>query len=337
MRSWSVERMWRLCIFGAARSSMYALLCLLIVAGGLVSSAAAQNGSLETMREDVRGADVGGSGGSSDSILAKVGGSILSTIFSDDSRDDCSYNNSHSSSGDSTFDGNGNLGLVFGAALIGGAAVTSPIWLPINIVEDGRGLQSYFPRFPYDHTPGYIIYDYSPEMDNATQAGRRPRRWAGRMRFDYCDDFDDLQRVGYHLLLATSSRFGIETEMNYLQEQFSDAPHDRIWLGDCNAIYRFAQNERMQWRVGLGFNWLDDDVRTDFGFNFTYGMDYFPRRPWVISSTIDWGNIGSAELFRFRVTGGVIIHGIEGFVGYEYFDLDRSQFGGLIAGLRVWF
>jgi hypothetical protein len=48
-------------------------------------------------------------------------------------------------------------------------------------------------------------------------------------------------------------------------------------------------------RTGLGFNWLDDPIDTNFGFNFTYGADLFPRRPWVLSATIDWGTLGEAE------------------------------------------
>ena len=63
-------------------------------------------------------------------------------------------------------------------------------------------------------------------------------------------------------------------------------------------MFRFAQSPRSQWRAGIGFNWLDDPIDTNFGFNFTYGFDLFPRRPWVLSTELDWGTLGEAELLR---------------------------------------
>jgi hypothetical protein len=108
-------------------------------------------------------------------------------------------------------------------------------------------------------------------------------------------------------------------------------------MGDCNVVFRFAQGEHAQFRTGVGFNWLDDPIETNFGFNFTYGADLFPRRPWVLSGTIDWGTLGEAELFRFRTTAGVVFHGVEVYTGYEYLDIDTTQMSGLIGGVRIWF
>lgn len=125
--------------------------------------------------------------------------------------------------------------------------------------------------------------------------------------------------------------------MSYLQENLPGGGHNQLWLGDCNVVFRFAQSEHMQWRTGLGFNWLDDPRQTDFGFNFTYGVDWFPRKPWVFSADVDWGNLGRAEQFRFRTTAGVLLWGIESYVGYEYYDLDSTQDNRLIGGVRIWF
>ena len=70
---------------------------------------------------------------------------------------------------------------------------------------------------------------------------------------------------------------------------------------------------------------------------FTYGADLFVRRPWVVSATIDWGTLGEAELFRFRTTGGVVVHGVEVYTGYEYLDIDSTQMNGVMGGVRIWF
>ena len=127
-----------------------------------------------------------------------------------------------------------------------------------------------------------------------------PRNWSGRIRFEYADAFDEISRVGGHMLLSTSARFGLDMQMSSYQEDLLGTARNELWLGDFNVIYRFAQSERAQFRTGLGLNWLDDPIDTDIGFNFTYGADVFPRKPWILSATIDWGTIGSAELYSTR-------------------------------------
>jgi hypothetical protein len=205
----------------------------------------------------------------------------------------------------------------------------------------------YFPRFPYDRVRGYMMsspcecleQDPACEVDPLRSEGwpTRPRTWAARLHVEYADEFNDVERVGGHLLLETRSRFGLDTETSYLEEKLPGGAQDELWLGDCNVVFRFAQGERAQFRTGLGFNYLDDPLDTNFGFNFTYGADFFPRKPWVVSATIDWGTLGEAELFRARTTGGVVVYGVEVYTGYEYLDIDATQMNGVLGGVRIWF
>ena len=218
--------------------------------------------------------------------------------------------------------------LVFAGGYLVVATATAPAWVPHTMLGDDLAVEGYFPRFPYDHAPGYMMIEDWPTT---------PRRWSARLSTDYAENFDDMSRIRGHLLLSTTSRFGLDMEMSCLEERLPGNRHDHLWVGDANIVYRFAQSEHMQWRAGLGFNWLDDPIDTDFGFNFTYGLDVFPVKPWVVSATLDWGTLGSAELFRFRTTAGVVVHGIEVFTGYEYFDVDRTQINSLIGGVRIWF
>jgi len=207
--------------------------------------------------------------------------------------------------------------------------ITSPIWGPHCAVGDDLSVEGFFPRFPYEgHWPGYM------RIGVPSTAGRR---FAGRFRVDYADNFDDLERIGGHLLVSTSSRLGLDTELSRFEESLHGGAHDQLWLGDCNVVFRFAQSPRSQWRAGIGFNWLDDPIDTNFGFNFTYAFDFFPRRPWVLSTELDWGTLGEAELFHFRSTAGVVLWSLESYVGYEYWDIDRSQTSALVAGVQMWF
>ena len=93
----------------------------------------------------------------------------------------------------------------------------------------------------------------------------------------------------------------------------------------------------MTMRAGLGLNWLTDSSDTDLGFNFTYGGDLFPAKPWVISGEIDWGTLGHAGLFHGRTTVGICLRQVELFAGYDYFDVGDAQLDGFVSGLRLWY
>jgi len=249
--------------------------------------------------------------------------------------------------------------LLGAAILVGGAifvtGVTSPVWVPHTITEDDFARPGYFAHCPYQNGYGYMSFapitcedqikpelweEYGGDIDCIPSPNQVPvgaKTWAARFRVDYTDDFHDMQKIGGHLLLSTSSRFGLDTEMSFFEERRSDGGRDQLWLGDCNLIWRFAQSERTQWRAGVGFNWLDDPIDTNFGFNFTYGVDFFPADPFVASAELDWGTLGHASLFHFRTTVGVVVHGMEAYTGYEYYDIDHTQINSLIGGVRIWF
>ena len=324
-----------------------------IVLAGLPSSAWAE-GDLETVRTDVRTSPQGSASPSPPPAS-----------------DDHPQSRSEPHSYDEALS-NVEGGLFVAGVFVAAYAVTSPFWLPRVFMSDNSNV-AYFPRFPYDNTPGYLESDawlsgftsenvLAEELAGATgkqaPAANGPdgnpteppkgslvtlsndpssRRWAGQFRADYGDNFGRLTGVGGELILETTSRFGVDTSFRCLTERLPGADDDHLNLGDCNLIYRFAQSARAQMRTGIGANWLNDSTRTDLGFNFTYGGDFFPRKPWVLSSAIDWGTLGHAGLFRFRATGGVIVNRFEGYLGYEYLDIGSTQDNFLIGGVRVWF
>jgi hypothetical protein len=307
------------------------VLLLVILLVLLCSSAALGQGRLDDIRYDVRGLPVPSSSPPSPGQPSEP---------APDSRQRRSRDYDYYDENSGMYDD-----FMLGTVMLGLFAATSPVTLPYGAIDDGLQYEYFFPRFPYDHTSGYMMGEQAHEILDPLQGGgyttvaypTAPRRWSARVRAEYANNFDGIERIGGHLLLSTTSRWGLDTQIDYLSEDFCDARHDNLWLGDANVVFRFAQSENMQWRIGLGMNWLDDPVDTEVGFNFTYGMDYFLGQPWVISSTLDWGTLGHAELFRGRATIGVIIHGVEAYTGFEYLDIDRTQLGSLVSGIRIWF
>ena len=120
-------------------------------------------------------------------------------------------------------------------------------------------------------------------------------------------------------------------------EKLPGGQRDSLTTGDANLVFRFAQGPKALFRTGIGANWLADDVGSDFGFNFTYGFDLFPSKPWVISAELDWGRLGDAHLLHLRTTGGMMIHRGEAYIGVDYYDVGWVETTTLISGVRIWF
>jgi len=200
-----------------------------------------------------------------------------------------------------------------------------PFWIPIKVLDDDYVLPLAFPDFPYDGQDGYMLRPWDLTKD-----------WAGRFDVEYRPTFDGVQNLAGHLLVETRQRFGLQMSADRLEES-SGGRADSLWLGDANLTFRFAQSSRAEFRAGLGCNWLHDAVGSDYGFNFTYGLDWYPVKPVVVSAGLDAGTLGKAGLFRFRSTIGAVYQRAELYTGYEYTDIGRLSWHALLAGVRVWF
>ena len=218
--------------------------------------------------------------------------------------------------------------------------IAAPYRLPRVMVEDVDFSPGHFVDSPYvefeDVVTGQLV-SYDGFVTHGLAGDETDSAWMLRTRVDYVDDLDALSKIGGQFLFDSSIRFGIESEFNHYREDFRQGVDDELWIGDVNMVYRFAQSDRLQMRSGIGANWLSDRDATDWGFNFTYGGDWFPRRPWVVSTELDLGTLGEASLFHGRVTGGVLWRNTEVYLGYEHLSVGGADIDGLITGLRFWF
>jgi hypothetical protein len=319
------------------------------------AAAASNQDEIATIRADVQGSQPQAAASQSSSSQAAPSQSNSSS----------SNRNGYDSQQDQVDQDWGSLFFNGGWAIVG-ATLLAPCWIPRAILHDDSR-EAHFPRFPYDNTQGYLTSDAwledfsasklravlekntepSASDGSATEPtgalpaspwpGRPERNWGCQFRVDYLNDFHNLDVVAAQMLLETTSRFGADASVQYFNERLFPTGNDHLFLGDCNVTYRFAQHPCAQMRIGLGMNWLGDTSRPDFGFNFTYGGDFFPVKPWVLSAEIDWGTLGNASLFRLRTTAGLMLDRFQPYVGYEYLSIGSTQCNFLIAGLSVWF
>jgi hypothetical protein len=216
------------------------------------------------------------------------------------------------------------------AAVVTGAIVTTPIWVPATLVDDGQQRTGWFTQYPYQFHDSYMTFS-SP-----TDEPWEPSRWSLRAESDFGTNFNSQQLFGGHVLWEHQYRWGLETRFARLEDEFQSVT-DSLWFGDLNGTYRFAQSEHWLFRGGLGMNWLSDHGDESYGVNGTYQIDWFPSEPFVFSTDLDVGTLGDAWLFHFQQTAGVTWHGIEARVGYDYLDVGNAQFSMFLCGVRGWF
>jgi len=222
-------------------------------------------------------------------------------------------------------------GAIAGLALFG---LTSPFWGPPAMMNDNYDITYRFPCWPHEYRQGYMISDAQLHGPKGEEFYRMDL--AVRASGEFGTNFSGVDWIGGRFLLENSARFGIDADFRCLEEQVAPGVHDSLWVGDMNAFFRFAQSRRCTVRAGVGFNWLSDTIEDDFGANFTYAVDWYPRKPVVISGEIDAGWLGDASLFRGRLTTGVNYRNAEAYVGYDYLRIGDFDLNGLVAGVRIW-
>jgi hypothetical protein len=219
-----------------------------------------------------------------------------------------------------------------GALVAGGlATVTSPFWAPPLLLGDDYVAPAYFTPYPYSGMfPGFLSVNEVGDPGPLSN-------WSVRGALEDGNDFRGLNRLGGRLVLDTTSRFGGLTNWNYFNENLGNGHTDETLIGDTNLTFRFAQSERVQMHTGLGLRLQTNRYDTRFGANFTYGADFFPARPVVVSAAFDAGNLSDTLVLHARATVGLVYGRWEGFVGYDFLRVNSANLQGMLAGLRLWF
>jgi hypothetical protein len=185
---WTMRRKFYRRLIGLAWAAAFAAITA-------ASTAMAQDGTLPTIRQDVRE-------GVPSSEPARLPPTSDSPRKTPDQNDDGVSNLANSfvrSLAEAMPD---NSSVFSGTARLVGVAIGSPIWVPKALLGDkDYTFGGQFPPFPYDNLPGYI---------QTRDITARTKPWSVRLDAEYVETFDQLDNViGGHLLVDTASRFGL--------------------------------------------------------------------------------------------------------------------------------
>jgi len=220
---------------------------------------------------------------------------------------------------------------------------TVPLWGPSVLLGDYLGNPGHFPPHPYSgDMPGYVQVlrehgnvkrdeEISPDDPNYL------KWWSVRLSVEDGNDFRGLNRLNGQLVFDTTLRVGLWTNWDWLHERLPCGCTDETLLSATSLTFRIAQSEYVLMHAGAGFRMMNDRTGDRFGFNFLYGADVFPAEPFVLSALLEGGTLGEAGVFHTRGSAGVIYHGWEVYLGYDFLRVGTVNVQGPMAGLRFWF
>jgi hypothetical protein len=186
----------------------------------------------------------------------------------------------------------------------------------------------FFLEYPYENDfDGFLTTD--PEISM--------RLWSTRTSIEWGSDFDGLDRIGFGLLLEHAEGSGIEVSWNGYYEDLSGGGTDQLDIGDINLLIPIGVSEKARLRSGIGANWMSDLEGTEGGINLTLKGDWYPSRPWVISSEFDIGTLGEATILHARVSTGVACKRFELFGGYDWRRVGNANLDGVMFGVQFRF
>lgn len=233
-----------------------------------------------------------------------LGGLITALLFGDDDDDEeIEYVGFHKTKADPPQPRKtGIVGSVIWGVLF--MPVAAPRWL---LNDDG-------------HYANFSDYPFADDVANMviTPDRKRNRKFMrARVLTEYGDNIDRPQKISTRVLLDTRSRIGVDASFDYLREQTGGGEHGQTWLGDVNAVFRFAQSEQAEFRAGVGVAWQADSLGSASGANFTYGGNVYLSVPHMVDFDLDLGRIREAGLTRFRTGYWFYLHRLRARLGYE--------------------
>lgn len=111
---------------------------------------------------------------------------------------------------------------------------------------------------------------------------------------------------------------------------------ETAWLGDVGGSLASPTADGVHFHYGGGVLYWNNEGQAATGGYGSYGIDFFPMDPIVISTVAKVGGLGGQWYFDVRGTAGVSLGQIEAYVGYSYLSVAGASLGGPLMGIRMW-
>ena len=147
---------------------------------------------------------------------------------------------------------------------------------------------------------------------------------------------DDMTLAGVSLLAQIPGAIGLDLGVKTWREN-SSAYRDHLWIGDANVVYEFANHQYFRARMGVGINWLSDQLGADSGLNLTAGVDVRLTERWVLAVEGDVGTLGAADFLHSQISLARRFDKSELVLGYDYYDVGGVDLQGIFGGLQFRF
>lgn len=158
-----------------------------------------------------------------------------------------------------------------------------------------------------------------------------------RLSIEGGTNFGRLSRFGIRGRLERASILGLEASGNRFFERRSAGGSDALSLGDINLSGRLISDSVMRVRVGVGANWLNDQIDTNFGINLTASGELFFTEHLYTEFEFDGGRLGSSQLLHMRAQAGYVWGVTELFIGYDHYSIGSAKLHGLVSGVGLRF
>jgi len=302
---------------GRARAAIAFMLAALIAGPAI----AVEAGLLETMRREVRGAEVDPDSPGNPNNPGNHG------------NPDKPDNPDTPSGVDDYIIVESGIGEAVGMMILEGVAVvlSTPFVIPRAAMGDDDWRRGLFTEYPYSDGPGYLSIPGSADDGSPVVGHRNLACTAG---LAYAKD-DAVETFRGDFQLRTAARAGLRVAYTSLSEDLGGGTTDTLSVSDAAVLVRFAQHEKAQMRFGIGYVSMPD--ADEDGAIFVYEGDFFPNEPVIVSAGVDVGGLGDATYSRWHLGVGVARRNLELSLGYSSLRVGSVELRGPTVGSRVWF
>lgn len=223
-------------------------------------------------------------------------------------------------------------------------ALISPWWLPRLALEHPHRSFSAYNDYPYAADEGLVLYPtqvasldpaWSAQVQEPAMRLAATQQYASQYEVNQGFTQTGATRTGVGIRLMTPSRWELDSDWQVTQEDFGVTANQML-VGSNHLTFRFAHNEWVQFRTGLGTRHFIDSSGHELGFDLMYGFEAFPFKPIVLSGSGNVGSVGDALVLENRLALGAMLGPLEARAGYHYLSIGDATFAGPFVGLRLW-